>query len=79
MRSFCTIEPFERYLGPWTRAEGLQKPANPILLVNNVADPCTPLASARSVAAGFGNESAVVLVNSAFGHTTLAQVRTYSN
>lgn len=30
--------PFERYDGPWTRADGLQKLANPMLIVGNTFD-----------------------------------------
>lgn len=74
MRSHCTLEPFEAYSGPWTRKDGLKKLARPILFVNNVADPCTPLASAQSIARGFGNDSASVLINEGYGHTSMSQV-----
>ena len=76
MRTFCTLEPFEAYYGPWSRQEGLRKPAHPILFVNNQADPCTPLESARLITAGFGNDSARVLVNDGYGHTSMSQVST---
>ncbi|KAG9087080.1 hypothetical protein FS749_003177 [Ceratobasidium sp. UAMH 11750] len=60
----------QRYTGPWTVAKGLKKTRFPILFVGMDADPVTPLSSAAKMARGFGNDSAVLLVQQGFGHCT---------
>ncbi|KAK5626704.1 hypothetical protein RRF57_002419 [Xylaria bambusicola] len=60
-----TIRPKWRFDGPF---EG--NTSFPILYVNNIADNVTPLVSARSNSAGF--PGSVVLVQNAYGHSTLA-------
>ncbi|KAG8730958.1 hypothetical protein FRC10_002155 [Ceratobasidium sp. 414] len=52
----------QRYTGPWTVANGLKKTRFPILFVSMDADPVTPLSSAVKMSEGFGNDSAVLLV-----------------
>ncbi|KAH7334293.1 TAP-like protein-domain-containing protein [Rhizoctonia solani] len=62
----------ERYTGPWTTDKGLRKTRFPILFVSLDADPITPLASAVKMSRGFGSESASLLVQQGFGHTSIA-------
>ncbi|KAG9122626.1 hypothetical protein FRC07_000916 [Ceratobasidium sp. 392] len=69
----CNGWPFrakQRHPGPWSAAEGLNKTRFPILLMSLDADPVTPLSSAVKMLEGFGNESAVLLVQQGFGHCT---------
>jgi pimeloyl-ACP methyl ester carboxylesterase len=58
----------ERYGGPW---EGI-KTKNPVLWFGNTYDPATPLASAKTMSAGF--EGSVVVEQHGFGHATLSQL-----
>ncbi|KAF8593652.1 hypothetical protein BDV93DRAFT_221532, partial [Ceratobasidium sp. AG-I] len=60
----------QRYTGPWTVAEGLQKTRFPILFLSQDADPVTPLSSAVKMSRGFGNESATLLIQQGYGHCT---------
>ncbi|EUC55457.1 alpha beta hydrolase fold protein [Rhizoctonia solani AG-3 Rhs1AP] len=62
----------ERYTGPWTVEKGLKKTRFPILFVSLDADPITPLASAVKMSNGFGSESASLLIQQGFGHTSNA-------
>ncbi|CAE6480543.1 unnamed protein product [Rhizoctonia solani] len=62
----------ERYTGPWTVEKGLKKTKFPILFVSVDADPVTPLPSAVKMSRGFGNESASLLVQQGYGHTSNA-------
>ncbi|CAE6460930.1 unnamed protein product [Rhizoctonia solani] len=62
----------ERYTGPWEVEKGLNKTKFPILFVSLDADPITPLASAVKMSKGFGTESATLLIQSGFGHSSLA-------
>ncbi|KDQ17322.1 hypothetical protein BOTBODRAFT_30140 [Botryobasidium botryosum FD-172 SS1] len=57
----------ERYTGPWNRTL-----ANPILIIGNEADPITPFTGAKVVADLLG-DSAVLIKQDDFGHTTLAE------
>ncbi|KAG9122568.1 hypothetical protein FRC07_001006 [Ceratobasidium sp. 392] len=57
-------------ISPWTTAKGLKKTRFPILFLSLDADPVTPLSSAIKMSEGFGNESAVLLVQQGFGHCT---------
>jgi hypothetical protein len=68
-RSYQTVS-YERYAGPFSVAQGLRPFKNTILLVGNTHDPITP-SGARTMAEGFGEESASLLINDARGHTTL--------
>ncbi|KDN37708.1 hypothetical protein RSAG8_09976, partial [Rhizoctonia solani AG-8 WAC10335] len=71
----CRGWPFratERYTGPWTIEKGLNKTRFPILFVSLDADPITPLAAAVKMSRGFGNESASLLIQQGFGHTSNA-------
>ena len=68
------MEAYEAYYGPWSRETGLRKLANPILYVNNLVDPVTPAAAARTMSEAFGNDSARLLLNDGYGHCTYAQV-----
>ncbi|KAG9122567.1 hypothetical protein FRC07_001005 [Ceratobasidium sp. 392] len=71
----CNGWPFrssQRYTGPWTVAKGLKKTKFPILFMSLDADPVTPLSSAVKMSRGFGNESATLLIQQGFGHTTTA-------
>ncbi|KAG8958665.1 hypothetical protein FRC03_008920 [Tulasnella sp. 419] len=73
---FCRhwkVEPFERYAGPWTVEEGLERTKFPILFVSMTADPVTPLPSAQRMNAAFGNDSSTLLIQQGYGHTSLAQ------
>ncbi|GAA5876330.1 hypothetical protein JCM16303_007102 [Sporobolomyces ruberrimus] len=63
-----SVEPFETYRGPWTVKDGLRETAFPILFMSMTADPVTPLAAARRMAANFGPESATLLIQNGFGH-----------
>ncbi|ORY58006.1 Alpha/Beta hydrolase protein [Leucosporidium creatinivorum] len=67
-----TAKAREVYRGPWTRKEGLRKPAYPIVFFSQTADPVTPLVSARKMARGFGKDSSRVVVQDGFGHCSLA-------
>ncbi|BGP16924.1 hypothetical protein JCM10213v2_004932 [Rhodosporidiobolus nylandii] len=67
-----SAEPVERYSGPWTREKGLNKTSNPILFFSQTADPVTPLRSAEKMTAGFGEDSARLLVQNGFGHCSFA-------
>ncbi|CUA67537.1 hypothetical protein RSOLAG22IIIB_07419 [Rhizoctonia solani] len=67
-----TFRATERYTGPWTVEKGLNKTRFPILFVSLDADPITPLASAVKMSRGFGNESASLLIQQGFGHTSNA-------
>ncbi|KEP46365.1 alpha/beta-hydrolase [Rhizoctonia solani 123E] len=72
---FCAswkIRPGQRYDGPWTVEEGLQKTRFPILYASLDADPVTPLSAAQKMVKSFGNQSAVLLVQEGFGHATVA-------
>ncbi|GAA5854084.1 hypothetical protein JCM8547_008219 [Rhodosporidiobolus lusitaniae] len=62
----------ERYTGPWSRAAGLKKTANPILFFSQTADPVTPLPAARKMSAAFGEDSGTLLVQEGFGHCSFA-------
>ncbi|CAE7222795.1 unnamed protein product [Rhizoctonia solani] len=62
----------ERYTGPWTVEKGLKKTRFPILFVSLDADPITPLSSAVKMSRGFGNDSASLLIQQGFGHTSNA-------
>ncbi|GJN91103.1 hypothetical protein Rhopal_004120-T1 [Rhodotorula paludigena] len=62
----------EAYRGPWTVKEGLKKTNFPIVFLSQHADPVTPLMAARKMQAGFGNESATLLVQNGFGHCSMA-------
>lgn len=60
----------EAYRGPWTREQGLRKTAFPVLFASNTADPVTPLMAAESMSRGFGNDSASLIIQRAYGHCT---------
>ncbi|KAG8755976.1 hypothetical protein FRC11_005620, partial [Ceratobasidium sp. 423] len=62
----------ERYTGPWTIEKGLNKTRFPILFVSLDADPVTPLPSAVKMSRGFGSDSATLLIQQGFGHTSIA-------
>ncbi|KAG9086977.1 hypothetical protein FRC07_012944 [Ceratobasidium sp. 392] len=62
----------QRYTGPWTVAKGLKKTKFPILFMSLDADPVTPLSAAVNMSSGFGKESATLLIQQGFGHTTTA-------
>ncbi|GAA5891675.1 hypothetical protein JCM6882_006163 [Rhodosporidiobolus microsporus] len=62
----------ERYSGPWSIANGLNRTANPILFFSQTADPVTPLPSAQKMSAAFGEESARLLVQEGYGHCSFA-------
>ncbi|CAE6413702.1 unnamed protein product [Rhizoctonia solani] len=62
----------ESYTGPWVTEKGLKKTKFPILFVSLDADPITPLASAVKMSKGFGIESASLLIQKGFGHSSLA-------
>ncbi|CAE6413722.1 unnamed protein product [Rhizoctonia solani] len=67
----CRGWPFratERYTGPWTVKEGLQKTRFPIMFVGLDADPVTPLPSAVKMNRAFGFESSTLLIQQGFGH-----------
>ncbi|KAG9099439.1 hypothetical protein FRC07_010523, partial [Ceratobasidium sp. 392] len=69
----CNGWPFrssQRYTGPWTVAKGLKKTKFPILFMSLDADPVTPLSAAVNMSSGFGKESATLLIQQGFGHTT---------
>ncbi|GAA6032626.1 hypothetical protein JCM8097_004848 [Rhodosporidiobolus ruineniae] len=63
---------FERYNGPWTVEDGLKKTNNTILFFSQTADPVTPLLAAKAMVAGFGEDSARLLVQNGFGHCSFA-------
>ncbi|KAG9080956.1 hypothetical protein FRC06_005975 [Ceratobasidium sp. 370] len=70
---FCRnwkFRPIQRYNGPWSVAEGLNKTRFPILYASLDADLVAPLSSAQHMVKAFGNESAVLLVQEGFGHGT---------
>ncbi|KAG8707349.1 hypothetical protein FRC09_001880 [Ceratobasidium sp. 395] len=60
------VRAVERYAGPWNKTL-----SNKIIIIGNKADPITPLKSARSAAAALG-DSAVLVEQDAWGHTSLA-------
>ncbi|CAE6414354.1 unnamed protein product [Rhizoctonia solani] len=62
----------ERYTGPWTIEKGLNKTRFPILFVSLDADPITPLSAAVKMSKGFGSDSATLLIQQGFGHTSTA-------
>ena len=66
------VEPIEVYRGPWTQGEGLNRTAEPILLVSNTFDPVTPIDAAVDTQRRCG-ESASLLIQNGFGHCSLAQ------
>ncbi|BGP48868.1 hypothetical protein JCM10450v2_004747 [Rhodotorula kratochvilovae] len=63
----------EAYRGPWSVKDGLKKTNFPIVFLSLTADPVTPLSAARKMQAGFGNDSATLVVQDGFGHCSLAQ------
>ncbi|KAL1759042.1 Alpha/Beta hydrolase protein [Schizophyllum commune] len=60
----------ERYTGPWNK-----KLKNPILVIGNTADPVTPFENAKLMADLLG-DSAVLLKQDGFGHSSLAEKST---
>ena len=56
------VRAVERYGGPWNRTL-----ANRILILNNMADPYTSVASARSVVENL-RESAIFVITQGIGH-----------
>ena len=60
----------ERFTGPWN-----SKLKNPIIVIGNKADPATPFADA-SVVAGYLGDSATLVEQDGFGHSSLAQKST---
>ena len=63
------IIPYETYAGPWTTAEGLPSPANPILFLNPRLDNVTPLLAAQRRSKLSGPGSGLLIQESA-GHST---------
>ncbi|KAF8529753.1 TAP-like protein-domain-containing protein [Hysterangium stoloniferum] len=61
------IRAVERFTGPFNK-----KLANTILVIGNRADPITPIFNARKIATTLG-ESARLLEQDGFGHTSMAQ------
>ncbi|KAG9092178.1 hypothetical protein FRC06_000214 [Ceratobasidium sp. 370] len=68
------IKAIQRYDGPWSVAEGLNKTRFPILYASLDADLVTPLSAAQHMVKAFGNESATLLVQEGFGHGTFSSL-----
>ncbi|KAG8771335.1 hypothetical protein FRC12_003672 [Ceratobasidium sp. 428] len=69
------VRAVERYIGPWNKSL-----SNKIIIIvdeGNKADPITPLKSAQRVAAALG-DSAVLVEQDSWGHTSLAMHSTYT-
>ncbi|KAI0689860.1 alpha/beta-hydrolase [Cerioporus squamosus] len=64
---YWPVRSVERYQGPFDK-----KLANTIIVASNVYDPITPLAAAEVIASALG-ESAVLLRQNGFGHSTIAE------
>ncbi|KAF8599714.1 alpha/beta-hydrolase [Ceratobasidium sp. AG-I] len=62
----------QRYTGPWTTEARLKKTRFPILFLSLDADPVTPLSSAIKMSGGFGNDSATLLIQQGYGHSSVA-------
>ena len=60
----------ERFIGPWNHTL-----KNPIIVIGNKADPATPFVDA-SLVAGYLGDSAVLVEQDGFGHSSLAQKST---
>ncbi|RPD63529.1 alpha/beta-hydrolase [Lentinus tigrinus ALCF2SS1-6] len=68
--AYWPVRAVERYQGPFNK-----KLANKIIVASNVYDPITPLPSAEEVARQLG-DSAVLVKQNGFGHSTLAEPST---
>lgn len=69
-------EPLEVYRGPWTKEDGLKQTHFPLLLVSNTLDPVTPLEAAVDAQrrfGAFGDKTASVLIQKAYGHCSTSQ------
>lgn len=67
---FChrwPVRSVERFTGPWNSTL-----KNPIIIVGNKADPVTPFLDA-SMVAGWLGDSAILVEQDGFGHSSLAQ------
>ncbi|KAI0743630.1 alpha/beta-hydrolase [Daedaleopsis nitida] len=64
---FWSVRAVERYTGPFGK-----KPARPILVIGNTADPITPFTQAKQFADVMG-DGATLIQQNGFGHASMAQ------